>query len=442
MSMTEDNRPGPQGAAEVENPDTGLTPSEQAEFDRMAADGSSPDDVSTEPDPPAPPPQVPGEPGAGDGPQGADDDDEGDGDDEAGEGEAEAGAQPQPGAQQQQPGQQAQPGQAGQQQKKVKARVSLNKLKLAEKERDDQRTENARMREMLARADERMQLINQALASPEVLPGGQQQPGQQQADADPEPDPEEDIFEWAKWSRRRTERLEQQLTGVVQGNQEQRQQREFDSQYVADVQRFATQEPNFFPAYAHLMAARTQSLALYYFGKDLSDPNAWLTPAEQNHIKNQIAKEERGYAAAAVKHQQSPAKYIYSLARGMGYQPRTPEELAALYAQQQGGQQQGDNQPQPGQQGGQPQPKPGQQQAQRQNGAGQQQKPAKQQVPSVAEELARVARGQDAAMSLSNGGGVPQSTLTAEQLANMPQHEFDRLMNTLSEAEQNRLLGA
>jgi hypothetical protein len=255
------------------------------------------------------------------------------------------------------------------------------------------------MAEDQARLDERLRLINEALTP---------QP-QEPTDEDPEPDPETDIFAHNAWLKRQLVQTQQAFDERI-GQMETTRQTETSEQqlastYMEDAQRFAAAEPNFGPAYSHLMQVRTAQLALYHFGKDLTDEQnpTQLTPQEFTKIKSEIAREERALVSQALKTGRSPAQAVYTMARQTGYRPQAPQKAPAA------------------------------------NG----QAPAKvaPAAPSVRSEIDRIKNAQDASLSLSHGGGTPAPVLDIKKLADMPQDQFSELLENVSRGDLMRIMG-
>lgn len=392
------------GEGGAPEPDDGLTAEERGQFNAMRDGGAPGADVGGAD-------TVAG--GAGDAaarkPEaGADDDD----DDHDGEVEAKPGSQPALGAD----GKPA----------KLPRRVSYSRWQKAQdeivalkKKLDDDGKLSA---ENQARLDERLRIINEALA-----------PKPKAADAvddDPEPDPDEDFLAHGKWMRRELARTQAALKEAHKGietvnvdRQNEAQQSQIVQAYDADASTFARTEPNFVPGYQWLMANRIAELAVYKYGKDMTEEGARLTPAELNWIKGVIQGEENDIVTMALKEGKSPAERIYKLAKARGYRPPAPVP---------------------------------------QNGAGKPGNGAAQnggKVPgsladaaaaadvagaarsSVSEEIAKVRKGVEDSTSLSTGGGAPSIVLTPERLANMPQDEFSALLERLSPEELRLVTG-
>lgn len=301
-------------------------------------------------------------------------------------------------------------------------RVSFHKFKKTEEQLELTRAELAKRSEEAARVDERLKMINEALS---VSP---QQQARNEED-DPKPDPEQDILGYMRWQDRQLAKLGSKLGEYETERTETRAQAQLKNDYQDDARSFAQQEPSFGQAYNFLMMNRTAEIASYRFGKDLSkaatDNNHKLTRAEFKEITDTVVAEERELVANAMQSNRSPAALLYSIARGRGFQPQAP-------AAQRGGQQAA--------QGGQ-QRIPGNLADTAASVAGGAPAPAGSGV-NVAAEIAAIKNGQQAARSLSNGGGVPAGQLTRESLASMPMEQFEAVLASLSPDKQRELLGA
>lgn len=295
-----------------------------------------------------------------------------------------------------------------------KARVSLGKFLRTEERAKKLEGELTAERERTARFDERMKILSEALASPKA---DADQPKQ---DDDPMPDREADVFAYLAWSDRRAARMEKALGDLEKGGQAAQADNAISTAYMDDARAFATKEPNFVPAYQHLMNTRVRQMALINFGKNLSAEGVTLTAAEQQKIKTAVAQEEKELAASALRVGKSPAQLMFEIAQSMGFQP--PAAAAAAP----GNGAAATNGVAPGQ-------KPTASAAHPGNGANGKQ-------PTVKDEIDRLKNGQDAALSLSHGGGAPSNPLTAQKLADMPQDEFNRLADTLTAEEFQRLV--
>lgn len=387
--------------------DDGFTAEERAQFAEMEKVTSDP---SPEPPPtPEPAPVVDAAAPAADD-TGDDDDDTEDGEAAPADGAVVAGKAGEPGAAQA-------PGE------KKKKRVSFGKYQNAETRRVAAEKEAAALRENQARLDERLRIINEALTAPPAA-------AKTAEEEDPEPDAEKDIFEWVKWSQRERARMADQLAEMRNGRQAETQDTQLANSYIDDARSFSSQEPNFVPAYNFLMEIRKHQIALYKpIYKDLRQPGVELTRDEYNHIQKVISSEEKQLVADAISRKISPAQVIYSMARASGFSPAAAAAPAAA----------ADAGAAPAAQNGGAAPT---------NGAA---KPAAAApgaltapaatAPRVEDEIARIKAGSEAARSLSSGGGAPPNPLTPEKLANMPQDEFDALVETLSPSQTRELFG-
>lgn len=293
-----------------------------------------------------------------------------------------------------------------------KSRVSVNKYN-AEKERADKLAADLNARDqLLARADERMRLINEALTAPRVDPNAKK-PG----DEDAPPDPEADAFGFMKWQGDKIAKLESAINEIRTGKQTEDGQRVVADAYKSDALNFARTEPNFVPAYQHLMASRVQELAMFFCGVDLTDPNARkLTPQEVQRVTSTAAEEERGIVENAIAQGRSPSQAVYQMARYRGFVPKTKEQIAAAAN---GGAAPGANGTKPNGNGT---GKPAANGKAAENGG---------KAGGVTEEIERIIAGTEASLSLSDGGASPANPLTAQRLANMPEAEFNALLDKL-----------
>lgn len=328
-------------------------------------------------------------------------------------------------------------GQQGQGGKARKRRVPLRRYERDISSRDQQIAElNKRLAESDlrgARFEERMAILNEALGA------GAQRPGQQQGQQDdPEPDPEQDVFGWIQWSRRRHAALEETIDSMRGESAQQQNNNSLAATYETDAQAFTAKNQDFPQAYNFLLQSRFAEWAQILYGIDVFDPGATMSAEQATQIKDRISGEERNLVAGALKTKRSPAAQIYQLAKARGY--RKPDAAAAAAAgtagagaQNGAGGAQQRQQPQNGQAANQRQGANGQADAAGAGGEG---------GGNVREEIERVQRGAAAADSLSNAsGGAPAIALTPQQLADMPQDEFDALMDRLPPEQARRLMG-
>lgn len=386
MSPDED-LPPPQVALDNMSDDP-LTPEEQAQFDAMRGvdDGEPPPSPEPPPEPETPPqPQL-----------------------KAGE-KPPAPQEPDP-----DPDLEVTDPKTGTKQKRVsihKYQRLEERAKAAEEERTRIAAERQELLDRFSRADERLKIISEAMATPE---GGQQQ----QQEEDPQPDPEKDIFGAFQWAQRQIGKLSEKLNSIEQGAVDQTQETEIANAYRADAGRYAQSEPAFAEAYVYLITQRDRELEL-----------AGVT--DKRAREQQIVREEKGLVAGAIKANRSPAEMIFKMAEGRGY-----KKTAAPPPPANGGgeQQQKDpkaldapvngSKPPPAQAA----PPPAQQQQQK--------------APTVTEEIEAIKRGQEAAASLSNvGGGAPVQELTSAALADMSEEDFNKLIERLPRERVMELMG-
>lgn len=386
--------------------DDGFSPEERSQFESMRDSGPGPAPEAPAADPalsPAVDPAVaPAAPPAG-AAEPSGDDDGGEDDDEP------AAAAPVPGAV-------VDPNAA-----KPPRRVAYGKFARVERRAKAAEAETTKLREQQARLDERLKIINEAMQTPA------QQPQQPVAEEDPEPDPETDIFGHNKWLRRQMQRQGETLQQLQEGRTAETENTELTQAYTTDAEQFAVREPNFIPAYQHLMQSRMVELAMYYFGKDLTAADATpLTGPQLQRIKQTVASEERQLATEAIKQGLSPAQRVYQLARARGYRPAA----AAAPAPTNGAARPGNGAAPPAPNGKAP-AAPGSLAV----------APAAPAAPSITDEIARIKNGQEASLSLSGGGSAPQSPMTAERLANMPQEEYEAWVENTPPHIMKQLMG-
>lgn len=154
-------------------------------------------------------------------------------------------------------------------------------------------------REKMARADERLQVLNQIIGAQEGDPS--------QAQHEEQPiDPETDIFGAFKQAMDKINSLQQKLTERDQREQSTAAEQNLVTVYQQDAVRFLQEKPDFKDAYFHLVEARHKELEALGVG-DKGQRNAL------------IAQEEKGLVAQALKAQKSPAQVIYALAQARGF---------------------------------------------------------------------------------------------------------------------------
>lgn len=314
----------------------------------------------------------------------------------------------------------ATPAVPGQEAKQAPRRVNYAKFQRLEAKYKDLQSKFSEKEQTTTRLDERLKLLNEALT-----PRTQQQAP---VEEDPEPDAEKDIFGHNAWLKRQLVKQGEALAAIQEGRQTETHETQIARTYEDDARQFVSREPNFVPAYQYLMNSRLSELAMYYFGKDLTEEGVALTAQEIQKIKSTAAGEERQLVAEALQQGQSPAQRVYQLARARGFKPQAAAAPAAPRPAANGAANPTNGAAAPT--NGQAAPAP----LATNGGAA----PA---APSVSDEIARIKAGQEASLSLSGGGGVPSVPFTAQKLADMPQAEFDRLMDTLNPDEVRALMG-
>lgn len=257
-----------------------------------------------------------------------------------------------------------------------------------------------------ARLAERVELLNKVLTPPAAEP--------------PKPPSlEEDIYAYVRHLGQQLDQVANRTTQVATERAEDTAYTAMKTSFVADARSFATQTPDFPQAYQHVIRARDQQLQAIGYAE----------PAQRAEIIN---NDERAIVAQALQARRSPSAALYALAKTMGYAPAAP--IAPAVAG-------GNGAAAPGAvangAAGHPVPAPVG------NGSSAPAVPAAPAVAAnVAAEIARLQAGQDAARSLSGGGGVPANRIpSAAELASMTEAQFGALMKGLSEEQQARIMG-
>lgn len=251
--------------------------------------------------------------------------------------------------------------------------VSKGALDAERKERQRLAQELNSTKENWARLEERFKVFQEALNTPEP---------EQEEFEEPLPDPEQDIIGFNRGLAARVERqfqrFDEALGGINQrlgqfGDQTaaEREQNQIVNAYRQDATAFTQRQPDFGEAYRYLISSR--DIELQAAGYD--------DPAERNRL---IMADEQALAVRALQAKASPAERVYALAKARGYKA--------------------------------PNGKPN----------GQQQQPAlaAPNQPNVTDEIARLQRGQEASLSLSNVGGGKPKALSIEDILAMPENVF------------------
>lgn len=330
---------------------------------------------------------------------------------------AAAAAQPQPGADDDDGDDDADPTQGG----KFPQRVSYHKWKRSDERLKDTSTKLKTAEEKLARTDERMKLLVEAMmggAQPGAAAPGAPKAAAQQDQADEMPDPEQDIFGAFKWATGKLieqgQRIDQLQNGFVSQNED----TSLRSSYLSSVQKFASTKADFSDAYNYAMATRVAEIALVNYGIDLMEEGATIQPETLEQIAKIVEKEERDLAALAIRTKRDPAQQIYKLAIRRGYRPPDAAPAAGKT-----------NDAAPANSAAASVPAV-------RNGAAA--TPAK---SAISEAIAAARRGTETNQSLSSGGGAPDAQLTAQQVFDMKEDEFVSFMNTASAEELRAIFG-
>lgn len=289
-------------------------------------------------------------------------------------------------------------------------RVNYNKFKKLEERYQESERERANLREMTARYDERMKIIDEALKAPAAAEAKPAEPD------DPMPDPKEDIFAWTEWKTRNDAReiaaLREQLTREQSERTQSAEQTQLLTSYAQDAQRFVrsgTEDADKFGfAYQHIMGMRDRQLAAGGM-TDAAARAAW------------IKQEEMALVAQAYEQKVNPAQRIWDIAIQSGFDPKKVIPAAPAAA----GAPEGTAPAKPAA-AATPAPAPA--------------APGPGGKPSVEAEIAAILRGQEASTSLSNAGGAPMPQMTMETLANMPDEDFGVLMSKLTKAQQRKIM--
>jgi antitoxin (DNA-binding transcriptional repressor) of toxin-antitoxin stability system len=173
-------------------------------------------------------------------------------------------------------------------------------------------TELGTYREKMARADERLAVLNELMSKPEA---------QSPTVAEQPIDPEQDPIGALKQSYAKIAALEKQLTESTKTVEERESARAMVSAYQNDAARFVQEKPEFKDAYVHLMTGRHREL----------EAMGMTDVAERNRF---IANEERQLVASAFQSRRSPAQMLYSLAVARGFShtpaPAQPNHAAKI----------------------------------------------------------------------------------------------------------------
>lgn len=209
-------------------------------------------------------------------------------------------------------------------------------------------------------------------------------------------DPNVDLFAAVEQERRRNRFLAEQQQNVQQGIAKTAEEQALANAVKGDAMQFAQQQPDFWPAYRHLLNTRGAELELLGL-----NPKA---------AEAQLRREEQEMVRLATKRGMRPAQYLYQMAGLRGWNP-------AMAGQ------------------GQPAPVPGQ--------ASPGQQPAPQPAPASPAMARMQQQAQNRAQftTLSGGGGAPTSGVTLASMVDLPPEEFSRKIAELGRSEVAKLLG-
>jgi hypothetical protein len=291
-------------------------------------------------------------------------------------------------------------------------RVTWNKYKQLMDERETWIAERQAYTDRMARLDERLKLINEAMTPQEQ----EEQP----------PDPTQDAYGFMQWQEQQRRNDRAQFEQFMRQQAERDVENQIQEAYKADAARFAAQVPQFGAAYYYVINNRDAQL---------QNMEPWLSPQDRAAV---IRQEELNGVRNAIEHGLSPAERIYQQARLWGFdgwyayqqeQARQRQETPGAVTT---GSPPGANGAAGGAQPAAPQPNGGQQNT----GA-----------PSAVQRVEAVVAGQAASRSLSQaGGGNPVQPFSARDLADMSEEEFNavfsRLQGTGNKARLRELMGA
>jgi len=239
----------------------------------------------------------------------------------------------------------------------------------------------------LARTKERLALLAEAMNAEPAAKATETKA----ADDDPMPDFKTDVLGFLEWQNRKIARLEKNITEGTTQTRAQIDDMQTGNAYRSDAVAFAREQKDFAGAYNHLVNVMGQELELL----GVADPKDRMAT---------IAKLEREQVAIARRLGRRPAEHIYKLALTRGWK-------APADSKTEGGEAEGEQ---------------------------------KKATDAAAEELARLEKGRNAAMSLSGAGGSAPTQLTADAIASMNEHEFKALLDKTGgsrKAAMRKLLG-
>jgi len=163
------------------------------------------------------------------------------------------------------------------------------------------KTELETTREKMARADERLAVLNEILSKADDKPAPKQE-------TKPPIDPEKDPIGALQSALAEIKRLEGEISTSKTQSQERENARSMQQAYQNDAVRYLSEKPEFKDAYGFLIQGRHRELE----AMGMSDL------AERNRF---IANEERGIVTAAFQSRRSPSQMLHNLAIARGFKP-------------------------------------------------------------------------------------------------------------------------
>ena len=168
------------------------------------------------------------------------------------------------------------------------------------------KTELETTREKMARADERLTVLNEILTKADEKPAATQV-------TKPPIDPEKDPIGALQSALAEIKRLEGEISTSKTQSQERENARSMQQAYQNDAVRYLSEKPEFKDAYGFLIQGRHRELE----AMGMSDL------AERNRF---IANEERGIVTAAFQSRRSPSQMLHSLAVARGFKPAQQQQ--------------------------------------------------------------------------------------------------------------------
>jgi hypothetical protein len=194
------------------------------------------------------------------------------------------------------------------------------------------------------------------------------------------PDTKEDPLGAIEWTQKQLEAMQRQQAEQQRVYQQQAEISAIDTAYKQSWGQFASKTADALDGYQHFVNVTAQFLE--------------MQGVPQEQINALVENEERKITVAALKSGRDPAEMIYESAKRMGYQPKAAQETDDS-------------------------------------------------VSKKAEaDIERRQKAQAASKSLSSTGGARGGVeLTIEELARMPEDEFDAYMSKLSPAKRRKIMG-